>query len=108
VLREGVECLSVSPDGTRLAFKQLVGTSTTRTWHLAVMDLATLSDRPVQSETRNVDDQVEWLDDQHLLYALPDEGPPATLATHIWQTSVDGTDTPRVFMRFASSPAVVH
>jgi hypothetical protein len=108
VLREGVECPSLSPDGTRLAFKQLVSATTTRTWHMAVMDLATLTDQPTASETRNVDDQIEWLDDNHVLYALPDEGPPATLATHVWVTSVDGTEPPRMLLRNASSPAVVH
>ena len=76
VLREGVECPSLSPDGTRLAFKQLISSTDTRMWHLAVMDLATLEDHPLAVETRSVDDQVEWLDDGHVLYALPDEGPP--------------------------------
>jgi hypothetical protein len=108
LLREGVECPSLSPDGTRLAFKQLVSSTTTRTWRLAVLDLATLEDRRLTSEIRNVDDQIEWLDDNHLLYALPDEGPPATLATHVWVTSVDGSEQPRILLRFASSPAVVH
>lgn len=107
VLREGVECPSLSPDGTRLAFKQLVSSTTTRTWRLAVLDLATLRDQPLASEPRNVDDQVEWLDDNHLLYALPDEGPPATLATHVWVAAVDGSESPRILVRFASSPAVV-
>jgi hypothetical protein len=107
VLREGVECPSLSPDGTRLAFKQAVPSTTTRTWHLAVLDLATLEDHALGVETRNVDDQVEWLDDKHVLYALPDEGPPATLATHVWVAAVDGAEAPKVFLRFASSPAVV-
>jgi len=107
VLREGVECPSLSPDGTRLAFKQLVSAATTRTWRLAVMDLATLEDHPVTAETHNVDDQIEWLDNDHVLYALQDEGPPATLATHIWMTPVDSSAEPRLFLRFASSPSVV-
>jgi hypothetical protein len=107
VLREGVECPSLSPDGTRLAFKQLVSSAPIRTWRIAIMDLATLRDQPLVSETRNVDDQIEWLDDTHVLYALQDEGPPATLATHIWMAPVDGSEAPRMFLRFASSPAVV-
>jgi hypothetical protein len=108
VLREGVECPSLSPDGTRLAFKQLISSTATRTWHLAIMDLATLEDHPLAGETRNVDDQVEWLDDGHVLYALPDEGPPATLATHVWVAPVDGSEQPRVYLRYASSPSVAH
>lgn len=107
ILREGVECPSLSPDGKRLAFKQLVSSTGIRTWRIAVMDLATLTDQPLASETRNVDDQIEWLDDNHVLYALQDEGPPPTLATHVWVANVDGTEQPRILLRFASSPAVV-
>jgi hypothetical protein len=107
VLREGVECPSLSPDNTRLVYKRLTSSGPARTWGLSVLDLATLEDRPLAIETRNVDDQVEWLDDGHILYALPDEGPPATIATHIWVTPVDGNEVPHIFLRFASSPAVI-
>jgi len=107
VLREGVECPSLSPDGTRVAFKQLASSTSTRTWRAAVLDLATLEDHPLSAETRNIDDQIEWLDNDHVLYAIPDEGPPATLATHIWVAPVDGSEAPRIFLRYASSPAVV-
>ena len=61
----------------------------------------------IGSETRNVDDQAEWYDNSHILYALPDEGPPATIATHIWLTSIDTDEPPRIFLRYASSPSVV-
>ncbi len=108
VLREGVECPSLSPDGTRLAFKQAVGGSTLRVWRPAILDLATLADTQLPGETHNVDDQIEWLDNNHVLYALQDEGPPPTIATHVWLATVDGSETPRIFLRFASSPAVVH
>jgi len=107
VMREGVECPSLSPDGTRLAFKQSVGGGLERAWRVAVLDLATLQDVPLPGESHNIDDQIEWLDNNHVLYALPDEGPPATIATHIWLASVDGSEKPRIFLRFASSPAVV-
>jgi len=107
VLREGVECPSLSPDNTRLLFKRLTSSGPVRTWGWSVLDLATLEDRPLAAETRNVDDQAEWLDDSHILYALPDEGPPATIATHVWLASVDKNEEPRIFLRFASSPTVV-
>jgi hypothetical protein len=29
-------------------------------------------DRPIDGEMRNVDDQTVWLDDGHVLYALPE------------------------------------
>jgi hypothetical protein len=107
VLREGVECPSLSPDNTRLIYKRLTSSGPVRTWGWSVLDLATLQDRPLAAETRNVDDQAEWLDDSHILYALPDEGPPATIATHVWVASVDIDEEPRIFLRYASSPAVV-
>ena len=37
--------------------------------HLAVLDLATLQEM-LLSESRSVDDQVQWLDDRHILYSL--------------------------------------
>ena len=107
VLREGVECPSLSPDGTRLAFKQLVGGGPARTWRPAILDLSTLQDTPLPGETHNIDDQIEWVDNNHVLYALPDEGPPATIATNVWLAAVDGSEAPKMFLKFASSPAVV-
>jgi hypothetical protein len=62
ILRDGVECPSVSPDGTRVAFKRRV-TAVGGTWRLHVMDTSTLVDAPV-AELRSVDDQVEWLDNR--------------------------------------------
>jgi hypothetical protein len=105
VLREGVECPSLSPDNTRLVFKKRVGNGPAVNWRLHRLDLATLDDAPL-AETRNVDDQAEWLDDGHVLYALPDEGPPATIATNVWVVPVDGGGPPRLFLRQALSPAV--
>ncbi len=71
VLRTGVECPSLSPDGTRIAFKKR-NPGTVVTWGISVLDLATLKDHPL-AETRNVDDQVEWLDDQTVIYGLPQD-----------------------------------
>ena len=71
MLRTGVECPSLSPDGTRIAFKKR-NPGTVVTWGISVLDLATLEDHPL-AETRNVDDQVEWLDDQTVIYGLPQD-----------------------------------
>ena len=56
ILRDGVECPDVSPDGTRIAFKQKTsdGGADLPTWQPAVLDLATLHDHPL-AETRTVD-----------------------------------------------------
>jgi hypothetical protein len=103
VLRDGVECPSVSPDGKRIAFKQrtTAGGADLPTWQLAVLDLATLHDHPL-AETRNVDDQAEWLDNSTVAYAV-DTG---VGAPSIYATPADGTGTPRLLVADADSPSV--
>ena len=101
VLRDGVECPSLSPDGTRLAFKQRAGSEGgSPRWRPAVLDLATLEDHPL-AETRNVDDQIEWLDDDTVLYSVSDREP------SMWAAPADGGGQPRLFLSDGASPAVV-
>jgi hypothetical protein len=108
VLRDGVECPSLSPDGTRIAYKSRIGGSGGRQvqWRLHVLDVATMIDRPL-AEERSVDDQVEWWDNQHLVYSLQDEGPPATIRPDLWTLAVDETGPARLLTASAFSPAVV-
>ena len=95
-LRTNVECPSLSPDGTRVAYKKLMGAKA-GAWQLHVLDLATMRDTAV-SESREVDDQVEWLDDDRLLYAVDGD---------VWVADADGGGRPRRFIAHAESPAVV-
>jgi hypothetical protein len=104
VVHEGVECPSLSPDGTRVAYKKRSTEKGRLAWRLHVVNLQTKADIAV-SEIRSVDDQAEWLDDQQLLYALPREAPAAGGAD-IWLALADGTGTPRLAVRQAYSPAV--
>jgi hypothetical protein len=104
VLRDNVECPSLSPDNRRIAFKKRVRTDIGTAWRLYVLDLASMSERPIVSETRSVDDQVEWLDDTRVLYALPRKG---SATTDVWVAAADGDAPPRVFLADAESPIVL-
>ncbi|OLC37277.1 MAG: hypothetical protein AUH81_06540 [Candidatus Rokubacteria bacterium 13_1_40CM_4_69_5] len=98
VLRANVECPSLSPDGTRLAFKKRVGGGFGAIiWRFHVLDLATMTETPL-AESRSIDDQIEWLDDGHVLYAI---------APDVWTVPADGSGEPRPFLRRALSPAVI-
>ena len=70
MLHENVECPSLSPDGTKIAFKKASGPSTARKWRFTVLDLRTGVETPLP-ETRSIDDQLAWLDDSHVLYGVP-------------------------------------
>lgn len=92
VLRDGVECPSLSPDGRQIAFKSRIGGEAR--WHLRVLDLATLDDHAV-AEDRSIDDQVEWLDDETLVYS---DG------LNVYTVPADGSGASGVLVRDATSP----
>ena len=96
-LHENVECPSLSPDGTRVAYKKRVEQSGV-IWHLYVLDLRTMKETKL-AESGTVDDQAEWLDDETVLYGMVDGT--------IWQQPADGSGTPQRFLNDALSPAVV-
>lgn len=100
-LVENVECPSLSPDGTRVAFKKRV-LSRTDLWHEYVLDLRTLRETPL-AERRSVDDQATWLDDRTVAYALPTEGKVGS--SDLWSVPANGTGKPRLLIAGASSPA---
>lgn len=98
VVHENVECPSLSPDNTRLAFKKKVGQDLGGPiWRFHVLDLTTMTETPL-AETRSIDDQIEWLDDANVLYGDN---------TDTWIMSADGSGQPRRFMSQAVSPTVL-
>lgn len=92
VLRDGVECPSLSPDGKRIAYKSRIGEETR--WRLRVLDVATLEDHGL-AEERSIDDQVEWLDDDTLAYS--DE-------KNVYTVPADGSGEPELLVADATSP----
>lgn len=99
-LREGVECPSLSPDGTRVAYKSRTGGAS---WILHVLDLDSGSDVEL-AEARSVDDQVAWLDDETVMYGLPREG---SARGDVWVVPADGSGSPQLLIPDAGSPSAV-
>ncbi|MGW1405212.1 TolB family protein [Streptomyces sp. NPDC002403] len=102
-LRQNVECPSLSPDNTRLAFKKKVSDDAAAPWRLYVLDLRTMRETPL-AEQHSVDDQAAWTDDDTLAYALPGG---SGRGSDVWTVPADGTGTPRVAVEGGSSPVAV-
>lgn len=104
VVTDGIECPSLSPDGTRIAFKK--STSGTLVGHrnIAVMDLASGS-QTVLGELRSIDDQIEWLDNSTLVYGVPRDD--SGQDSDIWSISTAAGADPVIYIEHAWSPAVV-
>ncbi|MFC4055572.1 hypothetical protein ACFOY4_38305 [Actinomadura syzygii] len=101
-LAPNVECPSLSPDGTRLAYKSAIGGDPKKGWRLSTLDLATLRTAPL-AETRSVDDQPVWLDDRTLGYTLQlSDGKNQT-----WALPASGGGRPRLLLDNASSVSPV-
>lgn len=92
VLRDGVECPSLSPGGSQIAFKSRIGDSDV--WRVEVLELDTLKVHPV-AERRSIDDQIEWLDARTLVYSD---------SLDVYATAADGSGAPRLILRNATSP----
>ncbi|WP_316740480.1 TolB-like translocation protein [Streptomyces sp. MK7] len=101
-LLPNVECPSLSPDGTRIAFKKRVqGLPKDAPWRLYVLDLRTMHETPL-AEARSVDDQVVWRNARTLVYALPGD-----YGADLYEIPSDGTGTPHRISEAALSPAFV-
>ncbi len=107
VLAPDVECPSLSPDATRVAFKRrtIQQPEGRMVWRIVVRDLASGRETLLAQEKRSVDDQVEWIDERRIAYALPTDKPAG--ASHVWAMNADGQGEPRLWLPLASSPAVV-
>ncbi|MGH3712902.1 MAG: hypothetical protein ACRDT4_05500 [Micromonosporaceae bacterium] len=95
-IRGNVECPSLSPDGTRIAYKKRIGDR----WRLHVLELAGGRDVAL-AEPAHVDDQPAWLDDATVAYTRPDPDSPA-----VYAVPADGSGSPRRLFA-GSSPAAL-
>ncbi|MFF1720322.1 TolB family protein [Streptomyces sviceus] len=99
-LHRDVECPSLSPDGTRVAYKKRVkGASADAPWRLYVLNLRTMKETAT-AESRTVDDQALWADDDTLVYSLPGD-----YGSDLWTVPADGGGTARRLMTSAVAPA---
>ncbi len=96
VIHDNVECPSLSPDGTRIAYKRRDGNPWR--WRLHVLDLRTGADVAL-SERRPIDDQAEWLDNRRVLYDM---------GVDVWVAPADGSGSPQRFLAHAASPSTQH
>jgi hypothetical protein len=103
-LHEDAECPSLSPDGKNIVYKQR-GDLPLGSWRLVDYNLASGTVTPL-AETRSVDDQVEWLDDAHVLYGLPRHGTEPEV-DDVWMVPISGGGKPRLVIPEAASPAVI-
>lgn len=100
--QDNVECPSLSPDGTRIAYKAAVNGDPQQGWRVSVLDLATKQITPL-AETRSVDDQPAWVDDRTVAYGIQrDDG-----LNDVWAVPADGSGAPAILVPEASSPAPI-
>lgn len=95
VIRGHVECPSLSPDGTRIAYKRRIGDQDR--WRLHVLDLRDGGDVAL-AERRSIDDQPEWLDDGRVVYS--DD-------RSVFVVPADGGGRPHRLVTRASSPVAL-
>ena len=101
LLQADIECPSLSPDGSKLAFKKRRGRAG---WAPAVLDLASGRETVFQ-ESRSIDDQIEWLDNHTLVYEL---NTPRMMGVKTDLRQIDIRQGPsRLWLENAGSPAVL-
>jgi hypothetical protein len=101
IIRSDVECPSLSPDGRRIVYKHPLKGVLEAGWRLYVLDVASGEEHPLNQVSRSVDDQVDWFDNDHIVYH--DSAPEGT---GIWLLAIDGVAPPRLLLPDAYSPAV--
>lgn len=94
VIRDQVECPSLSPDGERIAYKRPLGGGR---WRLHVLDLRSGADVAL-AERRSIDDQAAWAEEHVVSYSDGDS---------TWLVPDDGSGRPRLLVEGADSATVI-
>jgi hypothetical protein len=98
------ECPSLSPSGGLLAYKGATGPGV---WQIRVRTLADGTEAVI-GESRSVDDQIEWWDEQTVVYGLGRaDGAAGGATTDVWAAPADGSSPSQLLIPGAWSPAVV-
>ena len=107
VIADDVECPSLSPDQHTIVFKRQKARGAG--WQLWGMDLASGQSWPVTEDGREVDDQVEWLDESHVIYGMvASQGlPEYSLSVWVSDARPGAGMNQSVFLKSAWSPAVI-
>lgn len=103
LLQPGIECPSLSPDGRRIAFKKKIGMAS---WAPAVLDLATQTEK-VYPQKHSVDDQIEWLDEQTLVYEVRTPHFTGASSDLMMLDLRQPVQPARLWLKDAASPAVL-
>jgi hypothetical protein len=72
--------------------------------NIAVLDLAAGTET-VLAEQRDIDDQLEWLDDRTVVYSVPRDD--SGQDSNVWSLAIDPAAQPSLLVEHAWSPAVV-
>jgi hypothetical protein len=106
VIHANVECPSLSPDARHVAYKRRLKVGNRVFWQLQILDLDTGREIDL-AERRSIDDQLEWLDERHVLYSVPSESDKSGPVTDVWVAPIDTRSQPRLYLQNAYSPAAV-
>ena len=103
VIHENATCPEVSPDGSTIVAKERRGDF----FQVILIDTET-GERRDLPENRSVEDQVEFLDNDTIIYGLPNEseGTESQPAWDVWSLDLNG-GTPQLLIPFADSPAAI-
>lgn len=101
---QNAECPSISPDHSRVAYKKRRAGSGLAHWDIAILDLHTRKETVIRLES-GFDDQLEWLDQETLLFGMPQEGTPGD--SNVYSIAATADAAPQLFVEHAWSPSVI-